>query len=141
MTEASDAQTMLAELDLFRGLSTRHVKRLLGLAQEVDFRPGHEIAAEGLGALAFHLVLSGEAAVTQDGQELGRLGRGDYFGEISMIDGKPRSATVVAVQPVRTLAISRHDFLGLLDREPEFARELLEGLCRRLRAAEDRQRS
>ena len=139
MTDPSDTQSMLAGLDLFRGLSTRQVKRLVGLAKEVDFQPGHTMAAEGLGALAFHLVLSGEAAVTRDGQELGRLGSGDYFGEISMIDGKSRSATVVAVQQVRTLAISRLDFLGLLDREPEFARGLLEGLCLRVRTAEDRQ--
>jgi len=63
---------------------------------------------------------------------------GRYFGEISMIDGKPRSATVTAVAPMTTLAIPHQDFERLLADEPDFARGLLVNLCARVREAEAR---
>jgi CRP-like cAMP-binding protein len=97
---------------------------------------GREIAHEGLGGLAFHLVLSGEVEVSIRGRAVSRLHTGESFGEISMIDGKPRSATVTVVEPTRTLAIPHQVFDELTAEEPEFTRGLLELLCARIRTAD-----
>ena len=96
------------------------------------------MAAEGGGAQAFHLILSGQATVSHGSRTIRTLGEGDYFGEISMIDGKPRSATVTVDEDVRALAIDHGVFQSLLDAQPEFAKGLLKGLCSRLREAEAR---
>lgn len=131
-------ETDLAEVDLFRHLSRARVKRLAHVAKEVSHPSGKSVATEGLGGLAFHLILEGTATVEKDGRTLRRLGPGDYFGEISMIDGRPRSATVTTAEPLRALAIPHQDFEALLDEDPGFARELLKTLCARLREAEAR---
>jgi CRP/FNR family transcriptional regulator, cyclic AMP receptor protein len=128
----------LAGTDLFRGLSRRHLKKVVELSQTVQHPPGREVATEGLGALAFHLVLDGQAKVSQDHEEIRTLGPGDYFGEISMIDGKPRSASVEAVDRLTTLVVPHPVFLRLVDEEPTFAKSLLNVLCERIREAESR---
>jgi CRP/FNR family transcriptional regulator, cyclic AMP receptor protein len=133
-----DVEAMVARVDLFSGLSSRQVKKLLDRARQVQHTPGQEVAAEGLGALAFHLVLDGRASVTVGGEEVRTLGPGDHFGEISMIDGKPRSATVTATEPMTTLVVPHQEFERLLGEEPDFARALLGTLCARLREAEAR---
>ena len=136
MTTSSNTQDMLSKVDLFAGLSSRQLKKLLGRAREVDHESGREIAHEGLGGSAFHLLLSGAVAVSIGGEEVRRLHAGDYFGEISMIDGKPRSATVTVVEDTRALAIPHLVFEELCAEEPEFTRGLLKLLCARLRQAE-----
>jgi len=128
----------LADTDLFQGLSRRHLKKVVELSQTVEHSPGHEVATEGLGALAFHLILDGHAKVTSDHTEVRTLGPGDYFGEISMIDGKPRSASVEAVDRLTTLVVPHPVFLRLVDEEPTFAKSLLTLLCGRIREAEAR---
>jgi len=131
-------EDMLAEVDLFSGLSRRQVKKLFDHGRTVQHESGKQVSSEGLGALAFHLILDGRATVSVAGTEVRTLGSGDYFGEISMIDGKPRSATVTAVAPMTTLAIPHQDFERLLADEPDFARGLLVNLCARVREAEAR---
>lgn len=133
-----DVEAMVARVDLFSGLSSRQLKKLIDRARQVQHTSGQEVAAEGLGALAFHLVLDGHASVTVGGEEVRTLGPGDYFGEISMIDGKPRSATVSATEPMTSLVIPHQEFERLLGEEPEFARALLGTLCARVREAEAR---
>jgi CRP/FNR family transcriptional regulator, cyclic AMP receptor protein len=133
-----DTEQQLASVDLFSGLSQRQLRKLIGRAREVQHTPGHEVATEGLGALALHLVLDGSATVTRQGQEIRTLGPGDYFGEISMIDGKPRSATITASGSLTTLVIPHAEFERILGDEPDFARTLLTTLCARLREAEAR---
>jgi CRP-like cAMP-binding protein len=129
-------EDLLSEVPLLAGLSHRHLRRLVGISREVHHDPGHVVAEQGRGALAFHLVLDGEADVTVSGELRRTLRRGDHFGEISMIDGGPRSATVVARSVLRTLAIPHAAFCQLLDEEPTFARVLLGGLCARIRELE-----
>jgi CRP/FNR family transcriptional regulator, cyclic AMP receptor protein len=135
---ARDPEDLLAEVDLFSGLSRRQVRTLLDRGRIVPHASGQEISAEGHGSLAFHLILDGRATVSIAGTEVRTLGSGDYFGEISMIDGKPRSATVTATEPTSTLAIPHQDFLRLVADEPDFARVLMVTLCARLREAESR---
>jgi CRP-like cAMP-binding protein len=133
-----DAEGLLASVDLFSTLSKRQLRKLLDRAREVRHGSGREIATEGEGALAFHLLLDGHVRVDVHGREVRTLGPGDYFGEISMIDGRPRSATITATDDVTALAIPHQEFDRLLDDEPDFARTLLAALCARLRDAEAR---
>jgi CRP/FNR family cyclic AMP-dependent transcriptional regulator len=131
-----EPEQLLSGLDLFAGLSGRQIKKLVALGRQVDYVAGHGVAEEGKGALGFHLILSGDAAVTKGDNRIRELHPGDYFGEISMIDGRSRSATVTASGPLSTFVISHEVFDRLVGEEPEFARGLLLALCARLRQAE-----
>lgn len=133
---AKDLHDKLAAVSIFSGLSRRQLSKLADKAKQTQHQPGHEIAAEGEGALSFHLILSGEAEVTVHGRAVRRLQPGDYFGEISMIDGRPRSASVTATSPLSTLAVPHFVFQQLVEDEPECALNLLKLLCARLREAE-----
>ena len=130
-------EALLAQIDLFSGLSGREMKKLVRATKEVDHPAGHEVASEGRGAFGFHLILSGDATVTKNAEVIRELHPGDYFGEISMIDGKPRSATVTAGDGLKTLVLTHYAFQELIEEEPAFARGLLTLLCARLRAAEE----
>jgi CRP/FNR family cyclic AMP-dependent transcriptional regulator len=128
----------LAAVDIFAGLSRRQIKKLVGAGREVRRDSGKAIATEGLGALAFHVILEGTAEVTRAGNSLRELGPGEYFGEISMIDGKPRSATVSATSELTTFVIPHAEFAELVNKDAELASALLVSLCGRLREAEAR---
>ena len=136
--DVHDVEAMVANVALFSGLSHRQVHKLVDRARELKHPAGQEVAAQGMGALAFHLVLEGHASVTRDGQEIRTLGPGEYFGEIGMIDGKPRSATVTATEDMISLAVPHQEFERLVGDEPDFARALLGTLCARIREAEAR---
>jgi len=119
-------------------LSKSQLKRLASAAREVSHPPGKDVATEGRGALAFHLIIQGSATVSKDGRELRTLGPGDYFGEISMIDGQPRSGTVTALEALKVMAIPHQVFEAVVEEDPDVAHRLLKSLCARLREAEAR---
>jgi len=124
----------LTQVDLFSGLSQRNLARIARSGREVDHRPGKEVVTQGRGGIAFHLVLGGSADLEIDGQLRTRLGAGDYFGEISLLDGRPRTATVRAGgDGLRTFAITAWEFQALLKEQPQIARALLVTLCARIR--------
>ncbi len=110
------------------------------MAKCVPHPPGKVVTEEGGSGVGFHLVTDGTATVQVGGQARANLGPGDYFGEISLIDGKPRSATIRTDAPVRTLSLTAWSFAPLLDAHPSLARKMLLGLCGHLRAAEARVR-
>jgi CRP/FNR family transcriptional regulator, cyclic AMP receptor protein len=126
----------LSGTDLFHGLSQKALKAIASQARVVRHDAGKEITEEGGGAAGFHLIREGTASVTVHGNSRPSLGPGDYFGEISMIDGQPRSATVKAETPMSTIALASWSFHPILDEEPEVSKALLRVLCARLRAAE-----
>jgi len=138
--EADELQTRLAGIDLFQGLSKRDLKKLVRSGTQTSHPDGREVIAEGAGAIGFHLITAGEARVTSGETVRRTLGVGDYFGEISVIDGQPRSASVQAVGSLQTFAIHPDIFQKIIDHHPDFARGLLVLLCRRLREAEKLQR-
>lgn len=132
----SEHDQALAAVPIFAGLSKRQRSRLLDASRVVEHAAGREIATEDEGALALHVILGGTATVSKGGIDKRTLGVGDYFGEISLIDGKRRSATVTAAEPLTALAVPHVAFRSLLDDDPTCARELLMVLCARLREAE-----
>ncbi|MGO4341556.1 cyclic nucleotide-binding domain-containing protein [Pedococcus sp. 2YAF34] len=135
--KTTQLEDRLSQVDLFHDMSDKALRRLVGSGREVRHEQDHRVIGEGSDlSLAFHVILEGHAVVTSVGMERRIMGPGDHFGEISLIDGQPRSATVVAQGPLRTFAIPREAFQLLLDDHPEIARNLLQVLCRRLRQIE-----
>ncbi|MEP7179163.1 MAG: cyclic nucleotide-binding domain-containing protein [Pseudonocardiales bacterium] len=132
----TELQSRLASIDLFQGVPKRALKKVVSAGRETNHTDGHEVITEGGGAVGFHLITSGQARVTTGGAVRRTLGVGDYFGEISVIDGQPRSASVEAVGELSTFLIQPHVFKTVLDENPEVARRVLVLLCRRLREAE-----
>ena len=126
----------LAATDLFGSLGKRALEAIAAQTRVVDHPPGREITEEGGNATGFHLIRSGKASVTVHGEPRADLGPGDYFGEISLIDGLPRTATVTADGPLTTLSLASWSFRPILDEQPEVARALLNVLCKRLRAVQ-----
>jgi|tagenome__1003787_1003787.scaffolds.fasta_scaffold19876586_1 CRP/FNR family cyclic AMP-dependent transcriptional regulator len=133
-----DPESLLAAIDLFNGLSPEQVRKLVDRGRLIPHQTGRQLTSEGDHAHALHVILKGRATVTVAGSEVRTIGSGDYFGEISMIDGKPRSATVTATEPMTTLTISHTEFQRLLTQDPDFGRRLLTSLCARLRDVKPR---
>jgi CRP-like cAMP-binding protein len=129
-------ETALANTELFQRLSPKALRMVAQRTKTVQHNAGAKITAKGRSGAGFHLVLEGTAAVeTPTGDVM--LGPGDYFGEISLIDGLPRTATVRAATDIVTAVIAPWDFGPLLREQPELAIGLLHGLCARLRAGAD----
>lgn len=127
---------LLGSVDLFRDLSRRELRAVAGLTQEVGFEPGVTVAAEGEAGGRFYLIVEGQARVRVQGSTKAMLGPGAYFGEISLIDGRPRSATVTAETALRTLSLATFNFRPLLAEHPAIGHKLLLEMCRRLRSAQ-----
>lgn len=127
---------MLRSVPLFHGLSRRQVAEVMKLGRELEFSPGETIVEKGLKAMDFYLILKGNARLRVPGRRTRMLGPGDYFGEISVLDGGPRTATITAETRVWTLRLDRAKFIPLLDRHGSIARKILVEMCARLRAAE-----
>jgi CRP/FNR family transcriptional regulator, cyclic AMP receptor protein len=131
-----DILAMLRQVPLFEGFSKRELDAVFNSAKITEFSPGKPVVEEGATGVGFHLILEGEAAVTVGGRKRAVLRSGDYFGEMSLIDGGPRSATVRADTPVRTLGLTSWAFLPLIDDHPSMARKMLVEVSRRLRGVE-----
>ena len=129
---------MLGRVPLFQGLSRKQLVAVLRTAGEVDHPAGKEVVREGADGVGFHLILSGKATVVPGRRTLGTLGPGDSFGDIAIIDGGPRSATVRAEEPLRTLSLTAWHFKAVLVEQPTIAHKIMLELCRRLREAEKR---
>jgi len=99
----------------------------------VRFPPGRPIVEEGEGGEAMYVMLSGTARVLRGGRSVARLIPGDFFGELSALDGGSRSASVVSETPVEVLRLFRHTLQDLLHTEPALALRMLEGLAIRMR--------
>ncbi|MEP6973715.1 MAG: cyclic nucleotide-binding domain-containing protein [Actinomycetota bacterium] len=126
----------IRSVPLFSEFGDKELLRVAAIAKEVEFPAGKEIAKQGESGVGFHMIVEGEASVTVDGTNHATLGPGSYFGEMSLLDGGPRSATVAATSELKTVSLTSWDFNVLLDQFPELARKLLIELCRRLRSVE-----
>ena len=131
---------LLQAVPLFSGLSKRDVRRVVGLARQVAFAPGRTIVERGVRGDCFYLVVDGTArvyrSVVPTGRAIARLGPGDFFGEMALLDGGPRTATVVAETRVSAIKIPRPSFRQLLQKEPTVALRMLEEMAQRARRRE-----
>lgn len=127
---------VLAQVALFDGLSKRQLRRVAKLARMRRFADGSVLIRAGDAGRSFYVLLDGTAKVVPPSGRSRRIGVGDYFGEMALLDGAPRSADVVAQGEVLALTIDRAPFAKLLRSEPALAQALLSTLAGRLRAAE-----
>jgi CRP-like cAMP-binding protein len=128
-----DVTAKLAKVPIFSGCSKRELAIIARAAKEVSHREGTVIAREGERGIGLFLILEGRCLVTIGGKTKAKLGPGDFFGEVALLDGGPRTATVTALSPVRLVGITGWVFRGLLMEHPSIALKTLEAVAGRLR--------
>ncbi len=133
---AGPSVELLQRVPLFAELDPRELERLSGSFKERTFDAGQSVAAEGEGGAGFFIIESGEAVVNVHGEERGRLGPGDYFGDIAMIDQGDRTASIEAVSELKCYGLTFWDFRPLVESDARIAWPLLQAMAKRLRAAE-----
>lgn len=131
-------EEFLARVPIFSNCTLEEITAISSVAQGSFFQPGQIIVTQGTPGQAFYLILAGRVEILRDGRSLGAFGPGDFFGEMSLLDQAPRSATIKAIEQTECLMLSSWDFKALLERYPSIAVKLLEVLSRRLRVADER---
>jgi CRP-like cAMP-binding protein len=131
--EESELFQMLESVPLFSGLGKGTIKMLASEFKERKYKPDEVIESEGDMGIAFYLITEGAVEVRKGNITLAKLGRGQFFGEMALLDRQPRSATVVASEPTKCLLLTSWSWNALVKTEPKFALELLKELARRLR--------
>jgi CRP/FNR family cyclic AMP-dependent transcriptional regulator len=126
----------LEDLDPFRACSRHDLERIASVSDVVDIEPGYVLTREGRSGSECFVVTEGEAAVFVGGKQVARLERGALIGEMSLIDGGPRSATVVALTPMRVVLFARPAFSATVASTPAVASAVLTALSGRLRSAQ-----
>jgi CRP-like cAMP-binding protein len=129
---------LIRGVPLFAEADEKFLDRLAGEFIERTYAPGETITEEGEAGRTFVVIESGEASVTVHGQEVGKLGSGEAFGEMALIDKSARSATVTAETEVHGYQLPVWSFRPLVESHPEMAWALLEALANRVRVAESR---
>jgi CRP/FNR family transcriptional regulator, cyclic AMP receptor protein len=129
---------LLQRVPLFEDFDRRDLERLARSFKERTFEAGSMVAGEGKSGAGFFVIESGEATVTVRGDERGKLGPGDYFGEIALIDDGARSATVIADSDLHCFGLTSWEFRPLVESNASIAWKLLETLAKRLRVAQER---
>jgi CRP-like cAMP-binding protein len=127
---------LLAQVPLFEGLSRRHLKQIAEHADEVAFRERETILEADQPGGTFFVIVEGEVKVMRGNRVIARVGPGEFFGEISLLDGGPRTATVVAASPVVAIRLFKSSFDKVVTQEPKVASKILAVVARRLREAE-----
>ena len=122
----------LAEVPLFAGLPKKDLRRITMLATPLELPAGKELTREGAHGSEFFIVLEGEVEVRHGDHVIAKCGPGGYFGEIALLDDRPRTATVVAKTPVTIEVIGRREFSTLIKDVPELAEQLLTTMAKRL---------
>jgi CRP-like cAMP-binding protein len=130
---------LLGACRLFHGVEANDLATVAGRAIEIDFPADHVIARQGEIGTGFFVVVQGSVRVVRGGEEVAVLGPGEFFGELSVLDGLPRVAQVVAVEPTRCLALASWDFEQALVDSPPLALAILRGLATRLRTVTENQ--
>ena len=131
---------VLGRVELFSGLKGKHLKRVSESMTERTFPLGEEITKEGEVSVGFYVIEQGSAIVTMHGDQVGELGPGDFFGEISLIAETPRAATITAETELRCYAMTSWDFRSLVEGNGEIAWAILASTARKLYENAERER-
>jgi CRP/FNR family transcriptional regulator, cyclic AMP receptor protein len=126
---------LLRKVELFESLSDRNLKKLADSFKESTFSAGDVIATEGQRGVGFFVIGEGTVDYSIHDDRVGSGGRGDYFGEVALIDDGPRTATVTATTDVTAYGMTSWEFRPLVEENASIAWELLQKMAKRLRAA------
>lgn len=126
----------LAEVPLFSACTRKDLEKIARASDEVEVKAGRVLVEQGRPGHEFFLILEGEATVRRDNRKMASLGKGQYFGELSLLDRGPRTATVTADTEMRVLVLGQREFLGVLDDVPGLSYKILRIMAHRLREAD-----
>ncbi|HUI01945.1 MAG TPA: cyclic nucleotide-binding domain-containing protein [Acidimicrobiales bacterium] len=126
----------LGKIWLFSACSAAQLRTVRKAVEEVEVPAGRVLCEEGSLGREFFFIVSGTASVRRNGRRVTTLGPGRYFGELSLLDRKPRSATIVSETPMTLLVLEQRRFNGLLDDMPTLSHKLLVAMSARLRDAD-----
>jgi len=135
VAKVSSRVKLLSGVPLFSELSTKELNAIAGAAKEISHRAGSVLAREGETGIGFFLITDGTAKVTVGGRGRATLRPGDFFGEISLLDGGPRTATVTAETSITMLGLTQWVFKRLIEQHPSIASKMLKVMAQRLRAS------
>lgn len=134
MTLTTDRRAgLLAATPLFSDLDAAGMDTVAGRAVEVSFEDGHVIARQGDIGTGFFVIATGAVRIVRDGHQIAHLGPGEFFGELSVLDGRPRTAQVIADGSTTCLALATWDFEAVVTEQPAVALAILRVLAKRLR--------
>jgi len=123
---------LIKRIPLFKHCSKKELGQIASIADELDLKDGAMLTREGKGGREFFVIVEGSANVLKDGKRVNTVHEGDFIGEISLVTGQPRTASVQATSPVRVLVITSRNFSKLLDGSPEIQRKILLATAERL---------
>lgn len=123
---------------MFSACSKKDLQTIAKASDEVTVASGKTLVEEGKPGHEFFLIVDGQASVHRNGRKVATLGKGQYFGEMALLDRGPRSATVRADGDMTVLVLGQREFSGVLDEVPGLARKLLQGMAARLREADSK---
>ena len=130
--DGSEYTAHLSKIPIFGSCSAEQLERLAELGNPRTVDDSDDVVREGDKGGTFFVVTGGTARVSRGGRDVGTLGPGDYFGELSLFDPAPRDATITAVGQLTLVSLSRVAFMQALDEIPTFRDSLLQGMARRL---------
>ena len=136
LRRSSQKIDLLKKVHLFSNLSLRHLREIAKHADQVQVEKGRVLVQQGKIGWEFIFIVEGKARVEKDGNVIRQLSKGDFFGEISLIDGEPRTSSVIAETNMTLLIVHKPSFDHLLDAIPGLQRKILISLCQYLRRAE-----
>jgi CRP-like cAMP-binding protein len=128
----ADRMAALSQAPLFAELSRRNLRRIADACGVASFGPGRQIVKEGVEGSVFYVILEGTAKVVRGTRTVRRLVAGEFFGELSVLVGTPRTASVVSETPIRCLSLSSRNLRSVLSQEPGIALKVLEHVAGRL---------
>ena len=126
----------LAEQPVFARCTKKELEAVSRIGTPITIDPGYVLTREGRRGYEFFVILEGTASCTIEGEEVGKMAAGDFFGEMALLEGGTRTATVVAETPMRVIVIDSREFSGMLGDAPSTAREIMKKLAERLRTAQ-----
>lgn len=126
----------LKSIWLFSGCSAAEIRKIRSSLEEVDVQPGKVLVEEGTVGREFFLVVEGTAEVSRNGRKVATLGPGSHFGELALLDRRPRSASVVSETDMTLLVLSQRHFNAVIEAVPSISRKLLAAMATRLRESD-----
>jgi CRP-like cAMP-binding protein len=128
--------THLAKVPLFSACSKKELQTIARASDDIEVPKGKVLVEEGKPGHEFFLILDGTASVKRGKKEIAKLSKGQYFGELALLDRGPRSASVVASSDLDVLVLGQREFAGVIDEVPSLAHKLLTSMAQRLREAD-----
>jgi CRP-like cAMP-binding protein len=122
----------LSQVPMFSACSRKDLGAIAKYADELSVDAGAELIKEGEAGREFYIIVEGKASLSRGGREVAVLGPGSYFGELALLDGQKRDATVTTTTPTELLVVGIREFATLLEDVPQITRKLLAGMARRL---------